>query len=719
MLDECKGARLEEVLAVFSSAVLKNIIAEKQLNSREYPAVAQTLALENRGYSGERSQLQFLVLAHKVSLNRTLKEKNTARAQYKGFAELLDLKERDIERRRKQVRAQGNTGRNKVSDDTKLDVRRAVRNNWAGNERWMEAVLCGDAGSRKDGVLTAPYDRVWRRVQTGRLAELEDQSGGLLKQLDSRVRTQQERLGKWTTFQKDMFGDTNKKTPETSDKSTKHKKGIDLNFGGHESLHLGRSSPRKIHSTKSDPLSREYDDLIHDLEKELKDINKGSAAPRLAGLKRQYPPREPVAEEPISELSELEEELAKSYDAPRGKSTKQVIQDAPEEVPGDVTPKPAKRLSRPRLPRPLSTLLPPAESLDRDTESSDAASKHPSKVSRPRIPQATATAQPIGDSADGDIESSDAPVKRTSRPARPRAPASSSSAKVEEQVSRPEPEVEDPETPRPRKLTRNKVISPERTPVRAISPSPTRSPLRTVSPSPTRSPDRVPIPQAQSPEQITESPTQLLADQILASMDAASPSPVKKPKPRHTLSLAERARLSMGRGPHAANVDDDDHDLISLPLRRRNTSSRTPDKTKPISKSSSISEDTNAGAAADDEADREDLAARTRRSMANFDAVRQNVQLQRQRSQRKEARQQSQSNKSGEIARQTYFAPVEEETADGGLTGGDGKSTLLLAEELMAKEKEGGEAVDYADVFKSRPKIATSPPRTPVRRGWD
>ncbi|KAK2066645.1 hypothetical protein P8C59_000441 [Phyllachora maydis] len=131
MLDECKGDRLEEVLAMLSSAVLKRAVAEGTLDGGgvRHPALAQTWALENRGYKGERTQLAVLALAHRASLKRLLKEKEAARAQFRDFAGLLDQKDRSIARRREQIKAAEQAARqtkNKrtVTEDEKREIRR-------------------------------------------------------------------------------------------------------------------------------------------------------------------------------------------------------------------------------------------------------------------------------------------------------------------------------------------------------------------------------------------------------------------------------------------------------------------------------------------------------------------------------------------------------------------------------------------------------------------
>lgn len=666
MLDECRGERLEEVLAVFSSAVLKKVATEEQLNSKAYPAVAQTLALENRGYTGERTDLSGLIIAHKVSLKNKLDRKTASRARYTHFAEVLDSKERGITCRRDQANTNAHRSKiPKLSEASKQEIRRAVRTNWTGNERWMEALLYGDTKSQKDGVLTAPFDRVWRRVRSDRLNELEDTSGGLLEQLDSRVRAQQARLDKWQSFRKEMFSDVMDQPTEKATGRVGPQRGIDLGFGAHESLHLGRMSPRKLASTNKAQLTREYRTLVDGLEAEL-NKSQGQAAPAFGRLRRREQPlkssmqsssSEKPAEETVSELSELEEELAKTSLPLRNNPLESSSRGGEEAMDIDPDLRPSQRASRPRLPQPLKTM----------------------HAFRPKT------------------------VPTEISPTEPSKPVLRSESKAS--------------SPRRSPVQRSKDVS--RSPVRSFRPSPPPSPSRSQARG--SSPDRT-----QSPEEIPPSPTQQQADQILASMNAVSPSPVKQQRPRHTLSLAERTRLSMARGS-SVDLDDDEVALASPSRpRRRNTSSRSPTKGSTPSTPTAIPEDAAAGTTPKAEKEAEDdIVARTRKSMANFEATQQRVRLEKERTARREARKKSMSNRSGEISRQSYFPAaadtLDEEEGDSmmGAGGGEEGNSTAMLEELIAREAEvGGAGVDYDSVFRSRPRIKASPPGTPGgRRG--
>lgn len=569
-MDECKGERLEEVLAAFSATVLKKVVTEETSANGEHPALALALALEKRGYQDDKTEISGLIVAHKVSLQKIWEKRQEAGTKFRDFADLMGVKERGIARKHEEARHREQTGSSSdVSDDARHEMRRTVRNNWSGNERWMETLLHGDTGARKDGPFGMPFDRIWRRVEQNRLSELEAADSGLLEQLDGRVRMHKERLEKWQSYRRSMFGEKTEGAPSPSKpKAVKSGRGIDLGFGAHEDLRLGRISPQKG-APREVGLNSDYRALLRDLESELAETEKPPEPLSFLQDRRQPKRASMGTQASQSEISELEDD---SFDK------------TPEE------------LDEPTI-RPFHSKL-----------------ESPKRL--PVRPQLQRPAQSSSES-----------IRKTS-------------------VTASTPPLEPPQQ---ETLSRQSSYS------RDFSTS-SRSPAREE--------------EAQD-EQPPLSPTQAAADKILESMNNASPSPNKRSKPRHTLSLAERTRLSMAPRSSSLFLEEEDADLDPTV-----TSATTPPTT--TDPTSVIEED-----------EPSDLVSRTRRSMAGFEKAKQKAQLERRRSQRR--------SKVPPRREGSYF-PREEDT--------------VITEEMMAEE-------DMEAVFRSRPKIAASPLPSPIKDDFD
>lgn len=670
MLDECKGERLEEVLAVFSSAVLKKMVAEQQLNKPGHPALAQSFALENRGYSGERAELMVLVLAHKVSLRRSLEEKDAARARFKEFSEFLELKEERIARKRDQAKASQKKGEAEdISDQVKRDVWRTVRNNWTGDERWIETLLYGDSNAQKDGVLSAPFDRVWRRVQSGRLGELEERSAGLMEQLDDRVKSQKERLQRWQGFRERMFGKTGPETTAKAPERCQRQRGIDLGFRGHETLHVSRTGSRKLEIAKESNFDHEYETLIKNLKAELAGVS--PPEPQIPAFFQRTP--EMDRQETGAPIESESEEISDISDH--------------EKTPVPVRPLPQRR-EPVRLEPVFEPILRKAQNFDDDL---------PPPATPSRLRRAATITNAPRNRPSVDLTTNKTPERRLSSPPKPSFNPSS-----------------------PRVQNRN---SPPRRPIQN---APLRPPVRH-SPPRMPSPDPGPPSDPPSSPDSSLSPTQEQANRILTSVNAASPSPVKKL--RHTLSLAERTRLSMARKTSQANLrvqQEQDHDDVITPGDEDNyrLADPSPDPLltvrKPIRNSVIVPipasptrqpSTTEAAETPTPSGGYEDLVTRTQRSMVGYEAARQKAQLERRRSLKKAKMPATPVNQ-----RAGCFPALGEDDEDEEV----GNTTTLIVEELLEEGKDN----DYEAVFMSRPKIATSPVGTPAggRRfswGWE
>ncbi|KAG4437918.1 hypothetical protein IFR05_006588 [Cadophora sp. M221] len=581
MLDECKGDRLDEVLAVFSNAVLKKAL---QSEGSGYEALAQQLALENFSYSGERTILSALIVAHKASLSKHLRGKEDARARYHDFSDLLNLNDRRIARRHEQLKQAmvENRTNGSMSQRDVYALQNTVENNWSGNTEWLETILHGDSRSNTDGFLSTRFEKIWKHVDNGSIGEVEGtNSVGLLEQLDARVKDQEKRLARWQDFGKSLAKSAGSSPRKDEVKDPAERNKIELGFNRHQNLQIGRSSKEKIVQTNSVSLE-EYTRLIENMRNELADVSKpqvrANRPPRqslLVEKRRSLMTQSPVPSYEELPLEEKDQDWSSASDLD-GESpelpnyaTKSTSRTPPSEAPVDI-------------PEPIEV---PVQT----------------KPVRPPVPKFTETVK----------------LDITPKPA-------------------PTPSPRDPSPPR----------------VRPITP-----------------------PQPSLPIHKPADSESDLADQILNSVSAASPSPKKQ---RHTLSLAERTRLSMSRTSHSQYSDlHDEFEIADLPRLSIKTS-----RPSLAPRAPSIESDPHA-----------DLIERTRKSMAGFEAAQKKAQIERRRSVKDAKKKQRES---------SYFPKVEEEAVATPEFG-------VASAELLEGDP------DYESVFMSRPKIATSPAVSPSR----
>lgn len=295
MLDECKGERLEEVLSIFSTAVLKKVVQEF---GDGHPAIAQQLAMENFSYRGERTILTPLLLAYKNSLRKSLTNKKEIQDKLDDFSSLLKLKDRQVTRRHEQLKASlvefGNT--ELVPSYEVKELQQIVQRNWSGSSDWCRALIYGGSDVLDDGVLEQTYERVWKHVEEGRLGDIEDQQKkGLVEQLDARVRDQNTRLAKWQAFEKAILRSSRPaRAPKNSSKQKPNSKGLDLGLNVHDSLQLSSAKKDVVVRNPWQPLP-EYSKMIETLKDQLANAAKsrGGGHVALAPSATAYMEKEP------------------------------------------------------------------------------------------------------------------------------------------------------------------------------------------------------------------------------------------------------------------------------------------------------------------------------------------------------------------------------------------------------------------------------------------
>lgn len=190
MLDDCKGDKVDELLAVFSTAVLRKVLASS-MDSLRNPAVRLSMA---KGITPDEYQLILpLILAHRVSLATMGDRRSRIMEVHEQFSQLLDRKKSQLEDRSKEGPP------DLPKDVTNLDaLARELKENWMGSEEWADTLLHGGARSSSDAFLELPFETAWSKANETTVEDLTvSATPDLLVDLESRIARQRNRLQKW------------------------------------------------------------------------------------------------------------------------------------------------------------------------------------------------------------------------------------------------------------------------------------------------------------------------------------------------------------------------------------------------------------------------------------------------------------------------------------------------------------------------------------------
>lgn len=613
MLDECKGEKFYEVLALFSSAVLKKVLQAQDRNEQN-AAVARKLATATALSGQEQQSLLPLAIAHKAALVNVLKKKEQKRRRYLAFEQLLDNKTADINRRISQSQDTPRARRSAVPQKEAEAIKKQLKDNWIGNQKWLDVMLHGDDVQADEVFLTSRFDKIWRMVEHGRELENVTVEAGLLENLQSRVQEQQFRLQKWRQFHEKLQED--KKEP-ISTASKPQAVAKELKFDDHLQFQMPSTKQKATErrpGQQHQHVRPEYADILSEMSTELLRVTSSkptrtstalsrrrtsSSASRSPARSRKNTRSEPESQPPIP--------AKPSYSTrPAHETKKSSFEDAP-------------------VLRPSRHAAITATPIDSEA----------TLVGYPATAHSRVPAQSTADSSDEPLPSEANAI-----------PTDITEDTTQEPISEvPSVTVED-------------------------SPQPVHH-----SPSPEPSsayPSEPPTPIVHPPELNAED---ALAEQIITSIGDATPSPVKKPQPRMSMSLIERTRMSMARTNSFEPVAESPLPLPSPELPEPPTVQADADR-------------------------RATLLERTRLSMMAMQSKpRQSLAPRDKKEKRK--------------SRNSLF-PVNQFD-----TPRTRKSFELIEEskdtdpERTPKETLFSDEVDYDRVFKSRPRIATSPVFSP------
>lgn len=210
MLDECKGDKFEELLAVFSLIVLKKILAASGNPQKAPPLKTQNLVP--------------LVLSHRKAIQRDLERRKE-----------LDLRTRqrqkNIDASIKALSEEAVAWKSRKAPTTPKNadtLKRLVRENWIGDSHWVETILHG----------VPPTPGLSHDVSH---EDDEDDASIPLTDLDSRVREQNYRLARWQGYLK-RVQERRRSDPEPT-QSRMAQSSSSTRFGRHLDITLSSMSP--------------------------------------------------------------------------------------------------------------------------------------------------------------------------------------------------------------------------------------------------------------------------------------------------------------------------------------------------------------------------------------------------------------------------------------------------------------------------------------------
>jgi hypothetical protein len=277
MLDDCKGTKFEEVLAIFSTAILRKVVIEDGEGPGLRLAFAKSLT------QPEYESLVPLILAHMSSLNTMTQRKARIRRNCDQFSRLLDEKAAELANRPQKK----SPPTEEPADSDKLV--QEVKANWFGSEDWANTLLYGGSRSSADGFLELPFEEAWSRADRGNINDLnKPRASDLLLDLELRLSQQRDRLRRWQQFREDIQKSEDENGLKEAQQGRSKNKG--LVFREHQTLTVASISKSvRLSMGGRGVLDERHEDILSSMKEALAKI-KGKTAHRVR-LETQDAPR--------------------------------------------------------------------------------------------------------------------------------------------------------------------------------------------------------------------------------------------------------------------------------------------------------------------------------------------------------------------------------------------------------------------------------------------
>ncbi|KAM5434758.1 hypothetical protein MferCBS31731_006530 [Microsporum ferrugineum] len=215
MLEECTGEKFDEILAEFSTIVLRKVVA----SSREYSTGAPSLSLpaSKKGPPSDTHNLLPMIIAYRASLHSMIDQKNELNSTCRDLKQFLHLKSNELANSRRMPKPLASELRNQQQ------FQESINRSWHGDINWATTILNGDSQAGSEPLLEMDFSQVWSGMKK---VEIKGGPGpqahpDLLADLDDRLSKQKSRLQGWREFKESLDLDSLRvrlQRPDTSER---------------------------------------------------------------------------------------------------------------------------------------------------------------------------------------------------------------------------------------------------------------------------------------------------------------------------------------------------------------------------------------------------------------------------------------------------------------------------------------------------------------------
>jgi hypothetical protein len=276
MLDDCKGDKFEEILLLFSAAVIRKQMLPTR---RKQPSsIGRNIAVAKDIDKRELSTIAPLSLAYRASLAKNIQRRATLKLALDQFRTSLYEKTNDYHQRHLTLlELQEATTENLPPEIEKL-IKRELHQNWVGSIEGCGALLAGSKLASSDASMDSSFDELWQHFRQGTTPTVLPESVSLFETLKSRVDEQNDRLRLWKTY-REVFEDTNKPANSAQESAVPISRdfaaeahGLDI-FNKHRSIGAEQALPGIVDGPSPEG-SVNYGQVVQDMKQGLADAIK-------------------------------------------------------------------------------------------------------------------------------------------------------------------------------------------------------------------------------------------------------------------------------------------------------------------------------------------------------------------------------------------------------------------------------------------------------------